>query len=276
MKILFEYVVKNIRNELKHYIQNWQLKTLVIGVSGGLDSAACCALASSVCDELNVKLIGRSLPIESNKDDEIRRARKIGERFCTNFREIDLTFLYHAECKAFETLEMLGLSKIAKGNLKARMRMKYLYMIAGESNGIVLSTDNFTEYLLGFWTLHGDVGDYGMIQKIWKTEVYNLTHYLSLTMDCEYLLDCIEAIPTDGLGITNSDLDQIMPGWEKEFKTCREAYEEVDNILREYLKLKSFTEKSNSKKHLVIQRHLKSQFKRENPYNIPRNKVFSE
>jgi len=280
----YETMVNNIRLDLKNYILNYDLKSLVIGVSGGLDSAVCCALARPVCDELSIELIGMSISIESNKLDELKRAHNIGRTLCSTFKEIDLTFSYHAEIKEIETMLKIELSNIAKGNLKARKRMKYLYLIAGENKGMVLSTDNLTEYLLGFWTLHGDVGDYGMIQNLWKTEVYELAHYLSLKMDCVYLLDCVEAIPTDGLGITNSDLDQIWPDWEKEFENCRKAYKAVDNTLREYFHLKSFTKLSlfskispdmfEITKHPVIQRHLSSEYKRNNPYNIPRNEIF--
>jgi len=62
--------------------------------------------------------------------------------------------------------------------MKARIRMILLYDLAGGNDGMVLSTDNYTEYLLGFWTLHGDVGDFGMIQSLWKTEVYDMVEWI--------------------------------------------------------------------------------------------------
>lgn len=57
---------------------------------------------------------------------------------------------------------------------QARCRMMYLYDIASRHKGLVMSTDNQTEYQLGFWTIHGDVGDFDPIQDLWKTEVYEL------------------------------------------------------------------------------------------------------
>jgi NAD+ synthetase len=158
--------------------------------------------------------------------------------------------------------------KIRMGNVKARMRMLYLYDLAQSSSGMVLSTDNYTELLLGFWTLHGDVGDYGMIQNLWKSEVYDMARYLASEMDdtnaAEALLSCVDAVATDGLGITNSDLDQLKAA----------SYAVVDEILIDYLRYPHKYDGDNL--HPVIERHLQSDYKRENPYNIPREYITDE
>ena len=56
--------------------------------------------------------------------------------------------------------------------------MIYLYNLASIYNGLVISTDNQTEYQLGFWTIHGDVGDFAQILGQWKTEVFELAKWL--------------------------------------------------------------------------------------------------
>jgi len=257
-------VVENIREELKNYIQKYNIQALVIGESGGIDSALSTVLASPVCKQEGVKLIGRSITIETNTDGEINRGKLIGEAFCTDFKEINLTDLYHITLKTIEEGEpdfSTKENKIRYGNIKARLRMIYLYNLAQQHKGLVLSTDNYTELLEGYWTLHGDVGDLGMIQNLWKTEVYELSKYLvenELQTDEEKtaLQLCIDAVPTDGLGITNSDLEQL----------DAKDYNEVDFILKDYLI-------NNNKKwenHPVIQRHFRSEYKRNNPYNFPR------
>lgn len=267
--------VKNIRTELKEYLVKYQLKSLVIGVSGGIDSALCCALAKPVCDELGVNLIGRSIAIESNKPDEVRRAQEIMESFCSIYKDVDLTLLYQRIAMKFGDAVIPGESetarKIRRGNLKARLRMMMLYDMAQANNGLVLSTDNYTEYLLGFWTLHGDVGDYGMIQSLWKTEVYNMSQYI---VDYELeenpkaasaLQECIDCVATDGLGITSSDVEQLGV----------ETYEEVDQILLKYC-LADSKHEGISLESPIVKRHMASQFKRLNPYNIDREEIFSE
>jgi NAD+ synthetase len=262
-----EKVVKIIRKQLENYILKYNIKSLIIGESGGIDSALCSVLASPVCKKNNIQLIGRSITIETNTEGEINRGKLIGEAFCTNFKDVNLTELYLTTLKTIEEGE-IDLStienKIRYGNIKARLRMVYLYNLAQQNGGLVLSTDNYTELLEGYWTLHGDVGDYGMIQSLWKTEVYELSKYLidnELNNEQKYALQlCVNAVPTDGLGITNSDLEQL----------DAKNYDEVDFILKDFL------ENGNKKweNHSVIKRHFRSEYKRNNPFNIKREIIF--
>ena len=100
--------------------------------------------------------------------------------------------------------------------------MIYLFDLAHFKEGMVLSTDNYTELMLGFWTLHGDVGNFGLLQYLWKTEVYGLAKHLEAEYrsknqhdKADALKHSIDALPTDGLGITTSDFDQIqVPDYE--------------------------------------------------------------
>jgi NAD+ synthetase len=261
---------KNVKNiicsNLETYLKLNSINNVVIGISGGIDSAICSALAKEI-PEINV--IGRSLPTKSNKPEEIDRANKIGKYFCDDFKEVKIDEMYEFMWKSMENELPSTISefdkKIAQGNVKARVRMIYLYNLARLNNAIVLSTDNLTEYNLGFWTLHGDVGDYGMIQNLWKTEVYELSNYMVCKFNESGLYEkadaldlCIKAVPTDGLGITNSDLDQI----------GAKSYNEVDKILRKYLGSKQCDKDLFNSP--VIQRHVNSEFKRNNPANIER------
>jgi len=245
-----ETSIKNIRGELKNYLIGNKIQSLVIGVSGGIDSCLCVALAKPICEELDIPLIGRSLPITTNAPDELERAQLTGKAFCTDFKEANLANYFNAlsdinfikehsselvKLTPEELAEIEKGSKIRAGNIKARLRMIYLYNIASIHKGMVLSTDNYTELLLGFWTLHGDVGDYGMIQNLWKTEVYAMAEWIR-DNECTWLeeetaLDLtINALATDGLGVTNrGDLGQIFPEWEG---SSRDGYKEVDRILQ--------------------------------------------
>lgn len=261
----YSKVIINIRSELRNYLTTAGLKSVVVGLSGGIDSAVCTALAEPVCKELKLPLIGRSITIETNKPDEIDRSIAIGEAYCTDFREVNLTELY-LNTISFTEEEALPINpdretRIRLGNIKARLRMVYLYNLAQKHKGFVLSTDNYTELLLGFWTLHGDVGDYGMIQNLWKTEVYELSQHMvnteSIQKKAISLQRCIDAVPTDGLGITNSDLDQL----------GAKSYLEVDSILKEYIRT------GNNSGHAVIARNIASEYKRKNPYNLSRDLI---
>ncbi len=271
---------KNIIQQGINYLVRYpDIKSMVVGLSGGIDSALTAAIARDICDRTGKhQLIGISIPIESNKKSEIENARRAGKAFCHKFTEVKWINRVYPFFKwlAFKKRPGTG-QKVRFGNIKARFRMIYLYDRAHWHNGIVLSTDNLTEFNLAFWTLHGDVGDLGFIQQLWKTEVYGIAHYLCAQYDkvigkicgtswdwIEYgdrqvaLMKAARATPTDGLGITASDFDQIGVS----------SYKEADELLIKYIK--GGSKDKLLEKHPVIERHLKYAFKRENPYNIPR------
>jgi len=264
-----DYTIECIREKLEKYIKDNNIKSLILGVSGGIDSAVCAALAKPVCNYLNIPLIGRSLPIDTNKKEEIDRAILIGTYFCTDFNDVDLSKVYTDVVSGFEACDFSSSinNRIQLGNIKARLRMMYLYDLANKHKGMVLSTDNLTEYYLGFWTLHGDVGDFGMIQSLWKTEVYQIANFMLLydlqgDGEIDAMNKCIQATPTDGLGITDSDLDQI----------GAKSYTEVDMVLQDFIKY----EKSKDCPIYdtpIVQRYLRTHFKRNNPFNLKRDDI---
>jgi len=266
----YSKTVTNIRKHLKDYLVKTKLKSLVIGVSGGIDSALVIALAEPVCKELGVALIGRSITIQTNKADEIERASMMGD-FCTDFKEINLTdkYLIMRDIDDMEGESENDVAyKIRMGNIKARMRMMYLYNLASKTGGLVLGTENLTEHYLGFFTIAGDeASDFELIKNLWKTEVYEMSDWLSkneLFFDenkQKALQSCISAIATDGLGITNSDLDQILPDWKKRHTSTRSGYKEVDDIFIRHFQ----GEEINSP---IIDRYNRTEFKRNRPITI--------
>jgi len=107
-----------------------------------------------------------------------------------------------------------------------------------------------------------------MFQGLWKTEVYELAEYLSKNENVHKqntnlaLKRCINADATDGLGISNTDLDQILPDFKG---TSREGYAIVDQRLKTFL-----TSLTGDLDDPVVGRHLNTNFKRNWPINIPR------
>ena len=223
------------------------------------------------CDLADV--IKRLSPKIKNKSDEFDVSKLVGEAFCDDFSvyrpersyraalfdacadagDVNIANSYYLD----ELEEMPSRTPIANGNLQARCRMMYLYDIASRHKGLVMSTDNQTEYQLGFWTIHGDVGDFDPIQDLWKTEVYGLANYLQdhykskalealrndyketcdnyKAMSCAIYNSC-KLVPTDGLGISNSDLDQI---GAKDYAT-------VDDILSRFIPFEDFRKSYDS------------------------------
>lgn len=268
----YEHVFNVLVDKTAEYVTSNNLKAMVLGISGGIDSTVVAAICHEVSKKTDIPLIGRSLPIK-NKEDEFSVSELVGEAFCDEFKVFNS---YKAslfdlcadaglikDCKGYDWYwvsdleELTGRTPIANGNLQARCRMKHLYDIASIRKGLVMSTDNQTEYQLGFWTIHGDVGDFDPIQDLWKTEVYGLANYLrdrykskaleALHNDYKETCDKYRAmsyavysscklIPTDGLGISNSDLEQI----------GAKDYDTVDDILSRFIPFENFRKSYDS------------------------------
>ncbi len=255
-------LARKIRQTVSDYLNNSKLQSLVLGISGGIDSALCAALLQPVCEAHNIPLIGRSITIETNSNEEIDRSIAVGEAFCHDFAHLDLTETFLENKKLLVNFDDSHLSKMRQGNMKARMRMMILFDLAQLHRGMVISTDNYTEFLTGFWTLHGDVGDYAPMQFLWKTEVYNLATFLlkeETPAQQAALQSCIDATPVDGLGISKSDCDQLGVSNYFEADKIFAAYFQGDESLRE---------------HTLIKRFFASEYKRHNPMAIPRTELF--
>lgn len=242
----------------KNYLFENNLKAMVLGISGGIDSTVVAAICHEVSKQTGIPLIGRSLPIK-NKSDEFDVSKLVGEAFCDDFKVVYLEDSYHQvlqdiSAQEFTQIPFGGIKEgplqtpIANGNIQARLRMIYLYNLASIHKGLVMSTDNQTEYQLGFWTIHGDVGDFDPIQGLWKTEVYELAKWLigyyygcgikkevdadgarKICDMCEAIKKSMFLTPTDGLGISNSDLEQI----------GAKSYNEIDDILKTLISCES-------------------------------------
>ena len=131
-------VIGRMRAETKRYIQASGLKSLVVGISGGVDSAFAVALLHPVCQELGIPLYGRSITIETNKPDEIARSQAVGAVFCDDFQYLDYTDWYLGFKPLMEKTDDSMLSKLRMGNVKARIRMIVLYDLAQRETGMVM------------------------------------------------------------------------------------------------------------------------------------------
>lgn len=223
----YENVFKNIVNGIVKYISDNDIKTMVLGVSGGIDSTVVAGLCKEALKQLpSVTLVGFSLPCSTNQADEVIAASLAGNEFCTTFCEENLQSVYEVVedfCKG--TIHNVDATPISRGNIKARLRMLTLYDIASRTRGIVMGTSNKTEWLTGFWTLHGDIGDLNPIGELWKTEVYSFAKWMreNVYKDSKALENAIAITPTDGNGVKDGgDAEQIMPGF---------SYNEIDHVL---------------------------------------------
>jgi len=145
---------------------------VVVGISGGIDSAVVASLCAKALGPENV--IGIKLPCGASSS--IVDAQAVIDSLKIKSQTYYLT-------NAFEFITHLddigGQSQIRLGNIKARLRMIYLYDIAAANDALVAGTTNYSEYLLGYFTKWGDGAvDFEPIQELWKDEVYFLAGQL--------------------------------------------------------------------------------------------------
>ena len=240
MEEVFKSAVKGVLD----YMKNGKLKSMVLGISGGIDSTVCAAICHEVTRQNpDLEFYGVSLPCSTNQECEVSAADIVGKAFFEDgkfwTRSLEKEYLTLLEC----TEEQVESTPISRGNIKARLRMIYLRNLAGIKKGLVIDTDNLTEHYLGFFTIAGDVGDLSPIAQLWKHEVYELgrwilSDYCETQDQREALSQSLSLIPTDGNGVKEGgDLAQIAPSLS--------TYDQVDEIIDAYLDYKKKPDDAN-------------------------------
>ena len=144
--------LKDIEKFLKEYLENNHMDTYVLGISGGVDSSLCAALARNAVgkDRLHCLI----LPINSSKEDE-EDALTLVKDLDLKYDIIDASEAFNNYVKEFDK-KGFELDRSTLGNLKARMRMSILYAVAQKERGLVIGTDNADERCVGYFTKYGD------------------------------------------------------------------------------------------------------------------------
>jgi NAD+ synthase len=238
----YKNLSEEIQNWIIDYVNEYNIKTLVIGVSGGIDSA----VVSTLCAKTGIPTIAVGMPLSSKPENTKLSNLQLDFLSKLNVKtfDYDLTKTFNS----FETLmsEFFN-SDLSSANSKSRMRMMTLYHIATTVKGIVVGTGNKVEdFGVGFYTKYGDGGvDISPIADLYKTEVRELGRYLGVPQEI------INATPTDGLwdddrndeeqiGATYEELE-----WVMEYGINKQSYTEKEfKVLKIY---QNFNEKNKHK-----------------------------
>ena len=194
--------INYISDWIKTYAKTNNFKSLVIGISGGIDSA----VTSTLSAKTGLKTIVANMPILDHKatnDSGLSHISWLKKNF-ENVEDlkIDLSVVF----ENFKTALNSNNSEHGYANSQARIRMTTLYQIAASNKGIVVGTGNKVEdFGIGFYTKYGDGGvDISPIADCLKTEIWDMGKELMINQDI------IEAAPTDGLWKDErSDEDQV-------------------------------------------------------------------
>jgi len=248
-------LANNIVEWINNYAINANMKSLVIGVSGGVDSG----LVSTLCARTGLRTIAVSMPIDQ-ESNQLKRARNHCNWLDNNFSnvqtfEINLTPTYDVFKDAMRYPKDFT-TELGLANSKSRLRMVTLYQIASYRNGLVVGTGNKVEdFGVGFYTKYGDGGvDISPIADLTKSEVRNLAKELGI------IDEIVNAVPTDGLWEDNrSDEDQIGASyeeleWAMEFNELLQThgYKIEECTARELEVLKIYKKFNTQNKHKMV------------------------
>ena len=199
----------NIVEWIDEYVKKNPVEALVVGVSGGIDSA----VVSTLCAETGLPTYALGMPIHQNEEQENLSDAHLD---WLTWKYTNVTKLKFDLTNTFDTfvssMDGYNNNKLALANTRSRIRMVTLYQVAGSVSGIVVGTGNKVEdYGIGFYTKYGDGGvDIAPIADLYKTEVWGLGKHLGVDQRI------IDASPTDGLWDDGRcDEDQIGATYEE-------------------------------------------------------------
>jgi NAD+ synthase len=210
-----EYLVHFLDNE----VRKTGLQKVVIGLSGGLDSAVVAVLAHKAFGD---DLLCVKMPSQYSSQNSLDDA----DALCRDFGLKNETATIEPMLRAYEEMNP-NLENLRKGNFSSRMRMSTLFDISARESALVLGTSNKSELMLGYGTLYGDLASaVNPIGDLYKSEVFELAEYLNVTPSI------IEKPPSadlwDGqsdeadLGYTYAQLDEAMKLYVEERLTRQE------------------------------------------------------
>jgi NAD+ synthase (glutamine-hydrolysing) len=155
---------------LRAYVAKNGFSSVLIGLSGGIDSALVAAIA---CDALGAENVyGVSMPSKYSSDHSKDDAAELARRTGLNYRTVAIEPMFDAY------MGSLGLTGLAEENLQSRLRGTLLMAISNQEGHIVLAPGNKSELAVGYSTLYGDsVGAYGPIKDVYKTSVFRLAEW---------------------------------------------------------------------------------------------------
>lgn len=160
------------------YLKAANQSRVIIGLSGGIDSAVVCALAADALGPENVR--GLIMPGPYSSPGSITDAKALAENLGVEHHVLPITSLYESYLDTLEEILANRASDVTEENIQARIRGNLLMAFSNKLGGMVLATSNKSESAVGYATMYGDmVGGLAPIADVYKTQVYALAEYIN-------------------------------------------------------------------------------------------------
>ena len=166
----------NLQNSLKKQLANNGFNKVILGLSGGLDSAIVAVLAADVLGGENVKAV--MMKTKYTSDLSLKIAREIAKLNNLDYQEVDIDTLVDNEIKFLQEAFGAEVKGITQENLQARIRGQILMAYSNQNGGMVLACGNKSEAMTGYCTLYGDTcGGLMPIGNIYKSTIFELAKW---------------------------------------------------------------------------------------------------
>jgi NAD+ synthase (glutamine-hydrolysing) len=224
ISIIHDALVIGIRD----YFGKTGLKTGLLGLSGGIDSAVTLVLASKALGVANLRVL--LLPSQYSSEHSITDAMALADTLGVRYDIIDIREIYSTYTQALNAVFKGTAEDITEENIQARIRGNLLMSVSNKFGDILLNTSNKSEGAVGYGTLYGDMsGGLSVLGDVYKTDVYRLAAYINR----EKVIiprNTIEKAPSAELRLNQKDTDSLP------------AYEVLDRILFNYIEMKKSAE----------------------------------
>jgi NAD+ synthase (glutamine-hydrolysing) len=208
---------------LRDYVEKNSFSEVVIGVSGGIDSALTAALAVEALGPDRVHAV--SMPSRFSSEETRRDARLLAESLGTSFLELPIDQIFDGYEEALADVFAGRESDLTEENLQARIRGTQLMALSNKFGWLVVATGNKSELSVGYSTLYGDMaGGFALLKDVYKTDVFRLSRHLNERAGRELIPETIiDRAPSAELRADQLDEDSLPP------------YPALDKVLEAYV-----------------------------------------
>jgi NAD+ synthase (glutamine-hydrolysing) len=210
---------------LRDYVEKNGFSDVVLGISGGIDSALTAALAAEALGAEHVVCV--SMPSEFSSDETKADAKRVAEQLGGRYLEIPINRVIEAIQAALADVFSGTEPGIAEENVQARARGLLVMALSNKFGWLPLATGNKSELSVGYATLYGDMaGGFALLKDVYKTDVFRLARHVNERAGRELIpQSVIERAPSAELRPNQRDEDSLPP------------YEKLDEVLEAYVEL---------------------------------------